>query len=102
MPRPDSVTNEDIFRWSKKIDSDPHMDSVLAQNPIIREVCYAGQWLADKLIELSCPDHLISRIMYTAGSLCFGHGDPWAVHQEILNLYTEGTLEFAIEPEDLN
>src|SRR5277367_6774952 len=98
MPRPDSVTNEDIFRWSKKIDSDPHMDSVLAENPIIREVCYAGQWLADKLVELDCPDVLIGRMMYTGGALCFGRKDPWGVHRDLLTRYIDGTLEFAEEP----
>lgn len=98
--RPESVTNEDIFRWSEKIDNDPLMDVALAQNPIIREVCYAGQWLADKLTELNCPDHIIGRIMYTAGGLCFGRKDPWKVHQDIHQRFVDGTLEFEPEPEE--
>lgn len=102
MPRPESVTNEDIFRWSERIDKDLAGSPALGQNPIIREVCYAGQWLADKLIELNCPDHLIGRMIYTAGGLSFGRGDPWTVHQEILSLYMDGSLEFAMEPEDLS
>lgn len=103
MSRPESVTYEDILRWSDKIDNDPLMDQTLAQNPIIREVCYAGQWLVDRLDELNCPDHLIGRIMYTAGKLSFGRKDPWAIHQQILSEYVDGTLEYEPEPdEELN
>lgn len=102
MARPESVTNEDILRWSEVIDNDPFMSQVLAQNPIIREVCYAGQWLVDRLNELSCPDHLIGRMMFTAGKLCFGHPDPWEVHKDIFDRFMAGTLEFEIDPNDSN
>jgi hypothetical protein len=97
MPRPNSVTNEDILRWSEKIDNDPKMPVNLAQNPIIREVCYAGQWLNDKLTELRCDEVLIGRMMYTGGALSFGRKDPWSIHQEIYDRFVDGTLEF--EPE---
>jgi len=100
MPRPSSVTNEDLTKWSEKIDNDPLMDQNLAQNPIVREICYAGQWLADKLTELDCPDHLIGRMMYTAAQICFGRKDPWEIHLEILNRFIDGTLEFEMEPEE--
>jgi len=100
MPRPSSVTNEDLTKWSEKIDNDPLMDQNLAQNPIVREICYAGQWLADKLTELDCPDHLIGRMMYTAAQICFGRKDPWEIHLEILNRFVDGTLEFEMEPEE--
>lgn len=102
MSRPTFVTNEDLSRWSEIIDNDPLIPSSMAQNPIIREVCYAGQWLADRLTELQCPDHLIGRMMYTAGQLCFGRPDPWEVHQEILTQFVDGTLEFEMEPEEIN
>jgi hypothetical protein len=102
MPRPESVTNEDITRWSESIDNDPAIDPILIQSPLLREVCYAGQWLADKLEEIECPGHLIGRLMYTAGSLSFGRKDTWEVHQEILSGYIEGTLEFEPEPNDIN
>ena len=102
MPRPVTVTNEDILRWSETIDNDPFVSGSLAQNPIIREVCYAGQWLADKLIELNCPDHLIGRMQFTAGQLCFGRKDPWEVHQDILSRFTDGTLEFEMDPDETN
>jgi hypothetical protein len=78
------------------------MDQNLAQNPIIREVCYAGQWLADKLTELNCPDHLIGRVMWTAGRICFGRKDPWAIHQDLLDRFVLGTLEFEMDPEETN
>jgi hypothetical protein len=102
MSRPESVTNKDIQRWGIAIDNDPFISPALAQNPIIREVCYSGQWLADRLVELNCPDILIARIMYTAGAMCFGRKDPWEVHQDILNKFIDNTLEFEVESNDLN
>jgi hypothetical protein len=102
MSRPETVSYNDILRWDNKIDNDPLMDENLAQNPIIREVCYAGQWLVDRLEEIGCPDHLIGRIMYSAGKLCFGKKDPWRVHQDILEEYVDGTLIFDTDPQDLN
>ena len=99
--RPETVTNEDLLRWSEKIDNDPLMDSELAQNPIIREVCYAGQWLVDRLDELKCPDHLIGRIMYTAGTMCFGRKDPWKIHQDILTQFVDGSLEYEEDPKEI-
>ena len=98
MPRPESVTYEDISRWSEKIDNDPLMNTVLAQDPIIREVCYAGQWLVDRLTEIECPDHIIGRLMYTAGRLSFGRKDTWRVHQDLLEKFIDGELEFEQEP----
>lgn len=102
MPRPDSVTQEDILRWDEIIDSDPLISVGMAQNPIVREVCYAGQWLVERLDELDCPDHLIGRIMYTAAGLCFGRKDFWAIHQEIFDKFKDGSLEFAMDPEETN
>lgn len=102
MPRPNTITNEDLDRWSEIIDNDPLVPTSMSQNPIIREVCYAGQWLADKLTELNCPDHLIGRMMYTAGRLCFGRKDPWEVHLDMLNRFVDGTLEFEMEPDEVN
>lgn len=100
MPRPESVTNEDILRWSEKIDNDLQLDANLAQNPIIREVCYAGQWLVDRLVELECPDILIGRILYTGGKLSFGRKDPWIIHRDLLAQYVDGTLEYEEEPKE--
>lgn len=102
MPRPSSVTNEDLAKWSEVIDNDPNISEGMAQNAVIREVCYAGQWLADHLTDLECPDHLIGRMMYTAAQLCFGRKDPWEVHENILVRFMNGTLEFEMDPEDIN
>ncbi len=101
MPRPESITNEDLARWSESIDNDPLLDKQLAQNPIVREVCYAGQYLAEKLRELDCSEEIIGRLMYTAGQLSFGQEDAWMVHQEILQKFIAGTLEFE-KDSDLN
>lgn len=101
MSRPNFVNNEDILRWSEKIDSD--LPSDMADNAIIREVCYAGQWLVEKLFDLKCPLDIVSRIQYTGGRLSFGK-DPWAVHQELLEAYQNNELVFEDEAnfEDLN
>ena len=98
MPRPEYVTSEDLLRWSENIDHDPLLSPGLAQNPLVREVCYAGQWLCERLKLLECPDHIIGQIMYTAGQICFGRPDPWKVHQDMLDGYIDGTLEFKEEP----
>ena len=102
MPRPMFIEEPDLSRWDKKIDSDPLIPKQFAQNPIIREVCYCGQYLAEQLIMLECPDHLISRILYTAGQLSFGQPDPWEIHLNILRDYENGKLEFELEPDELN
>jgi len=101
MSRPDFVTNEDLARWSENIDNDPLVDTVLVQSPIIREVCYSGLWLCEKLEELLCPRELIGRIQFTGGRLSFGR-DPWLVHQELLQLYIDGELNFELNSEKTN
>ena len=98
MPRPEYVTNEDLQRWSDNIDNDPLMSPGLAQNPLVREVCLAGRWLAEELRKRDCPEHIIGCIMYTAGEICFGRPDPWEVHRDILDRYTNNTL--VIDPPD--
>jgi len=95
MPRPIEITDEDIKRYDAAIDADPFIDCTLLKNPIVREVCRAGQYLADKLSELKCPYEITARIMYSAGAMCFGRQDPWTIHEDILNKYIDGTLEFA-------
>lgn len=99
--RPVFITNEDLDRWSEIIDNDPYVSPGFAQNPIIREVCYAGQWLTEKLTSLNCPDNIITRIIYTAGKISFGR-EPWTVHQNILEKFIEGKLDFEIDTGDLN
>lgn len=96
--RPNYITNDDLLRWDRAIDDNPFIPVHMAQNPIIREVCYAGQWLREKLLELQCPEILIGRILFTAGQMCFGN-DPWNIHQKILNEFIDGTLEFEDKPE---
>jgi hypothetical protein len=96
--RPNYITNEDLLRWDAAIDSNPLIPAHMANSAIIREVCYAGQWIREKLLELKCPEVLIGRILFTAGQMCFGR-DPWEIHHNILDEYIDGTLEFDVEPE---
>lgn len=93
MPRPNFITNDDICRWSNSIDSDQTLPKELVKSPIVREVCYAGFWLAEQLMDLKCPDPLIFRIQWTAGKLSFGR-DAWDVHIQIMNDYKNNKLVF--------
>jgi len=101
MNRPDFITDEDISRWSENIDNDPNLPSYMASEPTIREVCYAGLWLSEKLSELNCPDIFIQRIQYTAGRLSFGR-DIWQVHQDILENFKQNKLNYEVESSELN
>lgn len=100
MRRPDFVTNEDIQRWSDIIDSDPTFPKDYADQVILREVCYAGLWLSEKLQALDCPLDLVFRIQWTAGKISFGR-DAWEVHQQMLNDYIDNKLIFEAD-KDLN
>jgi hypothetical protein len=93
MSRPEFVTNEDILRWSENIDNDDNIPAVVKDSAIIREVCYAGLWLAEELEKLNCTEDIITRIQFTAGRLSFGR-DPWQVHQKMLEDYKNKELEF--------
>jgi hypothetical protein len=101
MPRPEFITNEDISRWSENLDNDENLSEALRQNPVIREVCYAGIWLYEELEKLLCPPEMITRIQYTAGKLSFGR-DPWVVHQEMVQAYQDNTLDYEVDPAELN
>lgn len=100
MSRPDSVTNEDIQRWSNNIDQNNHLPKELIEQPLIREVCYAGFWLAEQLEIVNCPNILIGRILWTAGKLSFGK-DIWQVHQHIFEEYKNDTLIFEEDPNEI-
>lgn len=103
--RPEFITEEDIARWEKNYEEgtrkNPEIPSFLLDSPIIREVCYAGMWLAEELTKLGCADDMITRIQFTAGRMSFGR-DPWAVAQQIMGAYRGNELNFENEPETLN
>ena len=96
--RPDSVTREDIVRWQEIIDKDPTFPKEYLDMALLMGVCYAGCYLVEKLQLLECPEHLITRIQWTAGKLSFGK-DPWEVHEQMLNDYIDNKLVFEIDPE---
>lgn len=98
MHRPDFVSEEDILRWSNNIDNDPHFPQSLKQIEAVREVCYAGLWLTEKLDLLGCPSSIIVRLQFTAGQLSFGR-DTWEVSQELIRKYQDNELEFEEDPE---
>ena len=96
MSRPDFVTNEDITRWSENIDNDPNLPEALRQQPLLREVLYAGLWLGEQLEKTDLSIENQARLRYTAGQLSFGK-DPWQVHQEMWDDYTNNRIEFEID-----
>lgn len=100
MSRPDYITDDDIARWSSNIDDDPNIPKPILQFPLLREVCYAGLWLAESLDELDCPEDLIVRIQFTAGRLSFGK-DPWQVAVKMLELYKTNELVYEQDEIDL-
>jgi hypothetical protein len=93
MSRPDFVTAEDIARWDHVMETDPAMPIAILNQPLIREVLYAGLWLIEALRKLECSDENILRLQFTAGQLSFGK-DPWQVHQEMLDDYVNNRIEF--------
>lgn len=101
MRRPDFITNTDIARWSSELDSDPDMPQEMINEPILREVCYAGMWLVEELQKQRCPDELITRIQFSAGKASFGN-DPWNIHENFLNGYKNNELDFQIDPNNMN
>ena len=101
MSRPEFVTNEDLARWDEIIDEDAMLPKVVSDNPIIREACYAGQWLGEELAKLGCSQEKSIRIIFTAGKLSFGR-DTWQVSIDMLKAYKEETLEYEQDPLELN
>ncbi len=100
MPKPKTITQEDLDRWNSNIDNDPWIAPQLVTIPIMREVCCAGLWLAEQLAKSGCPDILIPRIQWTAGKLSFGR-DVWDVHQDILQKYQDNELIFEEDPDEI-
>jgi len=97
MSRPDFVTDEDIARWSENIDNDPKVPKWMADMALMREMMYAGLWMAEELEKLGCNPLLITRLQFSTGSLCFGKPDPWEVHQEVLEAYKNNDIEFEMD-----
>lgn len=96
MSRPDFITEEDIAKWDHIIDTDPAMPIAVLDEPLIREVMYAGLWLTEELIKAECSEENIFLLQFTAGQLSFGK-DPWDVHQEMLDDYLNNRIEFPID-----
>lgn len=96
MQRPDFVSSEDLARWADNLDNDPNVPKVVSSAPLMREVLYAGLWLAEKLKEENCNELLITRIQYTMGALSFGN-NPWQVAQDMLTAYNNNDLTFEID-----
>jgi hypothetical protein len=102
MSRPEFVTEEDIARWQDVLDNDDRLPKPLLASAIIKEVCFAGLWLAEELENSNCPEDIIVRIQFTHGRLSFGR-DPWKAAQTLLDGYRKGELSFeSDEDEKLN
>jgi hypothetical protein len=91
------LTSDQIKLYDDIIDNDTAIADEYKNDPTVREVIRAGLYLAHQLDNMKCPHETILRIQYTAGQMSFGN-DPWQVVSELLESYTNGTLEF--EPSD--
>lgn len=99
MSRPKYVTQKDIARWSDIIDSDPSIPKEIKAIEDIREVCYCGMWLTEKLLDLNCPESIAIKVQWTAGKLSYGK-DPWKVHAKVLRDYKSNKLIIEKDPSE--
>ena len=95
------ISLEKLKKYDLIIDNDSDLSNSLKENPIIREVCRAGQYLFEELCNLQCPESIIVRIQWTAGKLSFGR-DPWEIHNMLLEKYKTNTLVFESDSEIFN
>ena len=95
------VSIEKIREYDENIDNDSNLPQVIKNDPIIREVCRAGLYLAERLEELKCPEELIVRIQHAAGGLSFGR-NIWETHQKVLESYKNDEMEFEQDLFELN
>lgn len=90
-----------MARWKTQLENDLLIPKSIIEVPLLREVCYAGYWLAEQLHELKCPEDLIVRIQHAAGGLSFGR-DIWETHQMVLNSFRNDEIQIEPEPFDMN
>jgi len=90
---PDFVTRDDLDRWNKNIDEDPHLDHAFVEDATIREICLCGLWLLEELDKLECKESKKTTLQYLAGKLSFGR-DPWVAHQFVLDSFKNNLIIF--------
>src|ERR1700722_2588926 len=96
--RPAFIKNEDLLRWDEQLAKDELTPADMKSSAIFKEIFYAGFYLLEKLKKLGCLDHIMVKIQYTRGSVCFGNQKgPWVVAEELLSAYQDGTMEFVNE-----
>ena len=90
MPRPDEVTQEMIDRWEEGLkELPPDIPPEIMRMPKIKETCYAGNWLGDKLRKAGAGEDDIESICFAAGQKML-FSDPWDVAQEELRVFESG------------
>ena len=100
MPRPNTVTDEDIARWSEIINNEEELFK-LSSSEIMKELMFAGLWLEEELQARDCPEKLLGRIQIAAGKYAFGR-DVWEACKEMLEMFINNELKFEIESAELN
>lgn len=99
------VTFEQIKDYDNNIDNDPYIDNIIKSNKVIREVCRAGLFLYESLLDLNCPPPIILKIQWLAGKLSYNK-DPWEIHHSMIENYKNNSLileeEISISPKLLN
>lgn len=103
MPRPDTVTPEDINRWRREIRQTLHntndwalravLEKCLDDSVFADRIAYSGAWLGERLVELGCLPELKHKICFAHGQRVFRNADPWGLAQAALDAYKEGLWE---------
>jgi hypothetical protein len=94
MPRPDSVTAEDLARWEINFENlEPPLFPEIKKLPWVKESCFAGDWAGEQLEALGCPDDVAAQIIFVSGRRCAVPGaDPWASHMLGVEDYKKGLV----------
>lgn len=101
MPRPDEVTDEMVAGWNANLDANPPegIPPFMLNNPKVREVMYAGNWLGTKLKDAGVDDGMIERITFASGQKMVFADDPWDVAREALDTQLAGGEHDEPDPE---
>jgi hypothetical protein len=107
MPRPSTITDEDIARWDASFEEfDPvalGMMPFFKQLRGIKDACwYPTQWLGEELDKLSCPDEIKAEICGAAGQRLAVSRDPWIPVTEALEDYRGGEVNTSVPTMELS
>lgn len=88
--RPDFITDEQIAAWDDNIENDEALLETLSYDlinrPEIKEVLYAGLWVAEELTKMGYDSTTVTDIQYAHGRQSFGN-DTWQIAKIFVDAY---------------